>query len=83
MIDPNCRPGAITDRSAYQARLARILRRADVVKVSVEDLSYLYPGAAARDAEIKGGCDRRGSASGRAGRRATARVPHPTTPCTG
>ena len=50
MIDPNCRPGAITDRSAYQARLARILRRADVVKVSMEDLGYLYPGAAARDA---------------------------------
>ena len=50
MIDPNCRPGAITDRSAYQARLARILRRADVVKVSMEDLSYLYPGVAARDA---------------------------------
>jgi len=52
MIDPNCRPGAITDRSAYQARLARILRRADVVKVSMEDLGYLYPGAAARDAAI-------------------------------
>ena len=50
MIDPNCRPSAITDRSAYQARLSRILRRADVVKVSMEDLSYLYPGVAARDA---------------------------------
>jgi fructokinase len=50
MIDPNCRPGAIADRSAYLARLARILRRADVVKVSVEDLGYLYPGTAARDA---------------------------------
>jgi fructokinase len=50
MIDPNCRPGAIDDRSAYQARLARILRRTDVVKVSVEDLGYLYPGTAARDA---------------------------------
>src|SRR2546430_40398 len=52
MIDPNCRPSAITDRSAYQARLARILRRADVVKVSMEDLSYLYPGVAARDAAV-------------------------------
>jgi fructokinase len=50
MIDPNCRPGAITDKSAYQARLARILHRADVAKVSMEDLGYLYPGAAARDA---------------------------------
>ena len=50
MIDPNCRPGAITDRSAYRARLSRILRRADVVKVSVEDLAYLYPGATGRAA---------------------------------
>jgi fructokinase len=47
MIDPNCRPAAITDRQAYLARLARILRRADVVKVSVEDLAYLSPGVPA------------------------------------
>jgi len=50
MIDPNCRPGAIPDRQAYLARLARILRRADVVKVSVEDLAYLSPGVPARAA---------------------------------
>jgi len=47
MIDPNCRPEAITDRPAYLARLSRILRRADVVKVSVEDLDYLAPGVPA------------------------------------
>jgi len=52
MIDPNCRPAAIADRSAYLARLARILHRADVVKVSVEDLAYLYPGATARAAAL-------------------------------
>jgi fructokinase len=50
MIDPNCRPGAIADKPAYQARLSRILHHADVVKVSVEDLAYLYPGATARGA---------------------------------
>jgi|SRR6185437_6818320 fructokinase len=50
MIDPNCRPEAIPDRQAYLARLSRILRRADVVKVSVEDLDYLAPGTPARDA---------------------------------
>lgn len=50
MVDPNCRPEAITDQHAYRARLSRILARADVVKVSVEDLAYLYPGAAARTA---------------------------------
>jgi fructokinase len=47
MIDPNCRPDAISDRHAYRARLSRILRRADVVKVSVEDLGYLQPGITA------------------------------------
>jgi len=50
MIDPNCRPEAITDRAAYLARLSRILRRADVVKVSIEDLAYLAPGVPARAA---------------------------------
>jgi fructokinase len=50
MVDPNCRPGAIGDRAAYLARIGRILRRADVVKVSVEDLDYLSPGVPARAA---------------------------------
>jgi fructokinase len=50
MIDPNCRPEAIADRQAYLARLSRILRRADVIKVSVEDLDYLAPGTPAPDA---------------------------------
>jgi fructokinase len=46
MIDPNCRPQAASDPGAYRARLSRVLRRADVVKVSVEDLDYIYPGTA-------------------------------------
>jgi len=46
MVDPNCRPGAIADEHAYRARLSRILRRTDVVKVSAEDLAYLCPGVA-------------------------------------
>ena len=44
MLDPNCRPGAIADRSAYLARFGTILRRTDVVKLSTEDLGYLSPG---------------------------------------
>jgi fructokinase len=52
MIDPNCRPGAIPDREAYTGRLRRVLRRADVVKVSTEDLAYLDPGRPARDAAL-------------------------------
>ena len=50
MIDPNCRPGAIPDRAAYLARLSRMLARADVVKVSAEDLDYLAPGVPPRTA---------------------------------
>lgn len=46
MVDPNCRPAAIGNRQAYLDRLDRILRRADVVKVSKEDLGFLYPGSA-------------------------------------
>ena len=45
MLDPNCRPGAVTDREGYQGRIERIATRANVVKASVEDLAYLYPGA--------------------------------------
>jgi fructokinase len=50
MLDPNCRPGAIGDREAYLGRVARIAARADVVKASMEDLAYLYPGRTAAEA---------------------------------
>jgi fructokinase len=43
-VDPNCRPAVVRDPEAYRARLARVLARADVVKVSTEDLDYLTPG---------------------------------------
>jgi fructokinase len=43
MLDPNCRPRVIADRPAYLERLDRVLRRADVVKLSVDDLAYLAP----------------------------------------
>ena len=44
MLDPNCRPLVIQDRAAYLDRLSRVMARADVVKVSAEDLTYLAPG---------------------------------------
>jgi fructokinase len=44
MVDPNCPPALIADREAYLDRFERILHRADVVKVSVDDLGYLCPG---------------------------------------
>jgi fructokinase len=43
MADPNCRPTAIADPPAYRSRLDRILGRVDVVKASVDDLSWLDP----------------------------------------
>jgi fructokinase len=49
-MDPNCRPTAIDDPAAYRGRLARLMRRTDVVKVSEEDLEWLSPGTAPVDA---------------------------------
>jgi fructokinase len=45
MVDPNCRPRVIPDRDAYLARLQLVLARADVVKVSADDLTYMAPGS--------------------------------------
>jgi fructokinase len=45
--DPNVRPAAIEaagDAAAYRARLGRVLARADLVKVSDDDLAWLVPG---------------------------------------
>jgi len=41
MVDPNCRPTATPDFDRYQARMKRIISRADVVKGSDEDFEYL------------------------------------------
>ena len=44
VLDPNCRPSATFDPPAYFSRLYRMYQRADVVKVSVEDLDFLGDG---------------------------------------
>lgn len=42
LIDPNCRPAAVRDRQDYVDRVRRIFSRSDLVKVSTEDLFYLF-----------------------------------------
>ncbi|HEV8545655.1 MAG TPA: carbohydrate kinase [Candidatus Limnocylindrales bacterium] len=43
MIDPNCRPSATPDPAALRARVERLAARADVIKVSRDDLRSLFP----------------------------------------
>jgi fructokinase len=44
MIDPNCRP-SVDRRDLLLRSLSGVLPRADVIKVSGDDLEYLHPGA--------------------------------------
>jgi len=44
MVDPNCRPAVMTGSTVFEQTLAAVLARADVVKVSGDDLAFLYPG---------------------------------------
>jgi fructokinase len=43
VVDPNIRPQVIHDPEPFRARLERVLRRSDLVKVSEEDLAWLDP----------------------------------------
>jgi fructokinase len=43
ILDPNVRPAIFGDANAYRARLERIARLADVVKLSEDDADWIYP----------------------------------------
>ena len=44
MLDPNIRPSFIRDIGRYRDRLDGMIALSDIVKVSDEDLNWLYPG---------------------------------------
>lgn len=43
-LDPNIRPGFVTDEKAYRSRLERMIAISDIIKISTEDLEWLHPG---------------------------------------
>lgn len=51
--DPNVRPSLMTDHADALARVERLVALADVVKVSDEDLTWLYPGTDPADAAAR------------------------------
>jgi fructokinase len=57
-IDPNARHTAVSDATAYRARMKRMTEAADIIKVSKADLLWLFPGmdpsAWARDVVDRG-----------------------------
>jgi fructokinase len=52
-FDPNVRPSLTPDRDEVAVRVERIVRLADVVKVSDEDLAWLYPGVPFDDVTMR------------------------------
>ncbi|WP_147107583.1 carbohydrate kinase [Tateyamaria sp. syn59] len=43
MADPNIRPGFVSDQDDYRTRLTKLIGRADIVKLSDDDIGWLVP----------------------------------------
>ncbi len=43
--DPNVRPSIVPDRAVWRERLKRLLPHAHLIKVSEEDIAFLFPGS--------------------------------------
>jgi fructokinase len=53
MVDPNCRPSVMTSSDVFDRTLRAVLERADVVKVSGDDLAFIYPSIEIHDAAVR------------------------------
>lgn len=83
MLDPNIRPFFIADEAPYRARLDRLIALASIVKLSADDLAWLWPETEA-DRAARALLDRgprlvlqTGGAAGAIGHTAAHRVPAP------
>lgn len=47
--DPNVRPSIVPDRAVWRQRVAALSAQAHLVKASIEDIAFLYPGADERE----------------------------------
>jgi fructokinase len=50
MIDPNCRPSVMVSSDTFRRTLDSVLARADIVKVSSDDLAFMSPALDAQTA---------------------------------
>ncbi len=54
MLDPNARPLAIPDLDIWRDRMERIAARADIIRVTTDDIAVLFPGRDPIDAAVGG-----------------------------